>query len=160
MQKTIYMKLSELKRALVNLTDIHFVLPNGEKVPAHFHVTEIGQVTKHFIDCGGVVRIEKTISFQLWQSTDYDHRLSVNKLKEIISLSENLLQIEDGVIEVEYQQETISKFGLEYKENEFHLIAKFTDCLAPDKCGIPQEKPRIKLSELNATTCCAPGQKC
>jgi hypothetical protein len=154
------MKLSELKHALVNLTDIHFVLPNGEKVPAHFHVTEIGQVTKHFIDCGGVVRIEKMISFQLWQSTDYDHRLSVNKLKEIISLSENLLQIEDGVIEVEYQQETISKFGLEYKENEFHLTAKFTDCLAPDKCGIPQEKPRIKLSELNATTCCAPGQKC
>jgi len=154
------MKLSELKHALVNLTDIHFVLPNGEKVPAHFHVTEIGQVTKHFIDCGSVVRIEKMISFQLWQSTDYDHRLSVNKLKEIISLSENLLQIEDGVIEVEYQQETISKFGLEYKENEFHLIAKFTDCLAPDKCGIPQEKPRIKMSELNATTCCAPGQKC
>lgn len=154
------MKLSELKNKLNQLSEIRFVLPNGDNVPAHFHVTEVGQVTKHFIDCGGIVRIEKTVNFQLWQSTDYDHRLSVEKLKEIISLSENRLQIEDGIIEVEYQQETISKFGLDFKENKFHLTTKFTDCLAPDKCGIPQEKPRIKLSEMNSSSCCTPGQKC
>jgi hypothetical protein len=155
------MNLSELKNILQNLSEIRFVLPNGEIVPSHFHITEVGQVTKHFIDCGGVVRLEKTINFQLWQANDYDHRLSVSKLKDIIALSENKLQIEDGVIEVEYQQQTISKYGLEFKENEFHLTQKFTDCLAPDKCGVPQEKPKIKLSELTTTTsCCAPGTNC
>ena len=50
------MKLSEIKNQLKKLTTIAFQLPNGELVPSHFHVTEVGKITKHFIDCGGVVR--------------------------------------------------------------------------------------------------------
>ena len=47
------MKLSEIKSVLENLETISFELPNGELVPNHFHVTEVGQITKDFIDCGG-----------------------------------------------------------------------------------------------------------
>lgn len=47
------MKLSEAKSKLKQLEKIAFQLPNGDLVPTHFHVTEIGKVTKHFIDCGG-----------------------------------------------------------------------------------------------------------
>ncbi|MGA8855051.1 MAG: DUF6428 family protein, partial [Christiangramia sp.] len=47
------MKLSEFKNQLSRLKEIAFQLPNGQLVPEHFHVTEVGKITKHFIDCGG-----------------------------------------------------------------------------------------------------------
>ena len=69
------MKLSEIKKILKNLDKIGFQLPNGTFVSSHFHVTEVGKVTKDFIDCGGKVRNETVINFQLWEQNDYDHRL-------------------------------------------------------------------------------------
>ena len=50
------MKLSEIKIHLNKLDKIAFQLPNGSLVPSHFHVTEVGKVSKHFIDCGGSIR--------------------------------------------------------------------------------------------------------
>lgn len=44
------MKLSDFKKHLTTVTELNFVLPNGTFVPKHVHVTEVGQVTKHFID--------------------------------------------------------------------------------------------------------------
>jgi hypothetical protein len=82
------MKLSEIKSALSKVNEVTFTLPNGEQVPPHFHVTEVGNIQKHFIDCGGTIRKESVINFQLFTATDYDHRLSVQKLRSIIQLSE------------------------------------------------------------------------
>ena len=78
------MKLSEIKNYLKSIECIGFQLPNGNLVPKHFHVTEVGKVTKDYIDCGGKVRSEAVISFQLWEENDYDHRLSPDKLLTII----------------------------------------------------------------------------
>jgi hypothetical protein len=64
------MKLSEIKTALITLETIAFQLPNGQLVPNHFHVTEIGKITKNFIDCGGTVRKEEVVNFQLWDAND------------------------------------------------------------------------------------------
>ena len=44
---------------------------------------------------------ENVINFQLWSSTDYDHRLHPEKLVNIINLSEEKLGLEDAEIEVE-----------------------------------------------------------
>jgi hypothetical protein len=84
------MKLSEIKNHLNTLERISFQLPNGELVANHFHVTEVGKVTKHFIDCGGVERKETVVNFQLWEENDYDHRLHPDKLLKIIELSERI----------------------------------------------------------------------
>jgi len=155
------MKLSEIKQQLNSLESVNFVLPNGTKVPQHFHVTEIGQITKKFIDCGGVVRNEKVVNFQLWEANDFDHRLAPKKLLNIIELSEKVLEIEDGDVEVEYQAETIGKYDLGFNGKDFLLTAKQTNCLAEDKCGIPAEKQKVKLSELQSqSSCCAPGSNC
>lgn len=151
------MRLSQVKSVLKEVETIAFQLPNGSLVPSHFHVTEVGKITKHFIDCGGTIRNEEVVNFQLWSANDYDHRLHPNKLLDIIELSEKLLQIEDLEIEVEYQSDTIGKFGLEFNGSHFLLTSKQTDCLAPDKCGIPVEKPKVKLSEINT---CTPGSGC
>ncbi|WP_405292221.1 DUF6428 family protein [Algibacter sp. Ld11] len=154
------MKLSEIKNELRRLSKIAFKLPNGELVPNHFHVTEVGKITKHFIDCGGTERNETVVNFQLWNANDYDHRLHPEKLLNIIELSEKTLNIADLEIEVEYQAETIGKFGLDFDGTNFVLTTKQTDCLAKDQCGIPAEKPKLQFSDIQTGNSCAPGSGC
>ena len=105
---------------------INFRLPTGEYLPAHFHVTEVGLVSKHFIDCGGVERHETVANFQLWEAGDYDHRLAPQKFLHILELSQRILGTDDLDIEVEYQQATIGKFGLAFDGTDFRLTAKHT----------------------------------
>jgi Family of unknown function (DUF6428) len=156
------MKLSAVKKALESVTEVNFRLPQGSLVPPHFHVTEVGEITKHFIDCGGTVRHERTISFQLWEANDIDHRLKPKKLTDIITLAEKTLGFGDLEVEVEYQADTIGKYGLEFYGKDFVLVSKQTSCLAEDQCGIPQEKTKVNLSSLitNNPTTCKPGSGC
>ncbi|MFN1215798.1 DUF6428 family protein [Chryseobacterium kwangjuense] len=156
------MKLSEIKEILPTLENVEFQLENGTFVPEHFHVTEVGTVTKHFIDCDGTIRNEKVVNFQLWNANDFEHRLKPAKLLNIIKLSEEKLGIEDDEIEVEYQNTTIGKFDLEFNGKNFVLKNKTTACLAQDACGIPTEKQKVNLSELssNQTSRCTPNSGC
>ncbi|UTA66748.1 MULTISPECIES: DUF6428 family protein [Emticicia] len=156
------MKLSEIKEILPALENVEFQLENGTFVPEHFHVTEIGQINKNFIDCGGVIRNEKAVNFQLWDANDYEHRLKPGKLLSIIRLSEEKLGIEDAEIEVEYQSNTIGKYGLDFNGNTFVLKNKTTACLAQDACGIPSGKQKKSLSELtaNQSNSCTPNSGC
>ncbi|HEX5026730.1 MAG TPA: DUF6428 family protein [Agriterribacter sp.] len=155
------MKLSEIKKHLGTAEAVNFKLPSGEYVPEHFHVTEIGHVTKHFIDCGGKERLEKAASFQLWNADDTDHRLKPRKLLHIISLCEKILGNEDLEIEVEYQSNTIGKYGLHFDGTDFELIPKQTDCLAKENCGVPVVKQKAQLAQLQEqSACCSPGGGC
>lgn len=155
------MTLSEIKKHLSQLETISFTLPDGSLVPNHFHVTEVGKVTKHFIDCGGTVREEKKVNFQLWNADDYDHRLHPEKLVKIITLSEDIFNLQDLEIEVEYQgEQTIQKFGLGFQNNSFQLTSLVTDCLAKDKCGIPEPKQKLQFSDLQSGETCTPGSGC
>lgn len=153
------MRLSEIKEILTELDNVEFQLENGNIVPEHFHVTEIGEINKKFIDCGGVIRDEKNINFQLWNANDFDHRLKPEKLLQIIKLSEEKLGIEDAEVEVEYQEGTIGKFDLEFNGKQFVLKNKQTACLASDACGVPVQKQKIQLSSL-AKSCCTPNSGC
>lgn len=159
------MNLSALKNYLTNLTAINFQLPDGSLIPAHFHVTEVGLVTKHFIDCGGTERKETVANFQLWEAGDYDHKLAPQKFLHILDLSKKILGEADLDIEVEYQQGTIGKFGLDFDGENFVLTTKQTACLASDACGIPAtaSKPKIShavLGAASAESCCTPGGGC
>lgn len=155
------MKLSQVKKILKTIETVNFNLPDGTVVPEHFHVTEVGSITKNFIDCGGTVRKENVANFQLWDANDFDHRLKPQKLLSIIELSETILGIEDLEIEVEFQGTTIGKYDLDFDGNNFILLNKKTACLAQDQCGIPTEKPKVRLSDMNnETSCCSPGGGC
>jgi len=154
------MKLSEIKDILATAEGVNFKMENGDAVPEHFHVTEVGIITKDFIDCGGTVRHEKVANFQLWDANDFEHRIKAEKLLNIIALSEKILGMEDSEIEVEYQAETIGKYDLGYDGANFLLIAKKTACLAMDKCGVPEEKQKIKLVNLASGSSCTPGGGC
>ncbi len=154
------MTLNQIKEILKSSDTIAFQLPNGDLVPAHFHVTEVGKTVKDFIDCGGTIRHEEKVNFQLWEENDYDHRLHPEKLLNIIELSQNKLGIGDLEIEVEYQGATIGKFGLDYDSQHFLLTNTQTACLAKDNCGIPTEKKKVDLSSLVTNNACTPGGGC
>lgn len=155
------MKLSEVKELLKIAESVNFVLENGEKVPEHFHVTEVGVISKHFIDCGGVIRNEKVANFQLWDANDFEHRLKPQKLLNIIALSEKKLEMEDLDVEVEYQGETIGKYDLGFLGKNFVLLSKKTNCLAKDKCGIPNDKLKPEMIVIDShKACCTPQSGC
>ena len=153
------MNISEMKQSLTGLEAVSFRLPSGEYLPPHFHVTEVGLVTKHFVDCGGTERKETVANFQLWEAGDYDHRLAPQKFLQILNLSDKILGSEDLAIEVEYQQATIGKFGLTFDGTDFVLTPKQTACLAQDACGIPNAQS-FALPQLQAASCCTPGGGC
>ncbi len=154
------MKLSKIKEILPTLDNVQFQLENKTFVPEHFHVTEVGIITKHFIDCGGTIRNEQVVNFQLWNANDFDHRLKPQKLLNIIKLSEEKLGIADLEIEVEYQNETIGKYDLEFNGENFVLKNKTTACLANDVCGIPPQKLKTNLKNLPVNSSCSPDSGC
>lgn len=150
------MKISEFKKQLNAVNFLHFYLPDGKAIPAHFHITEIGIVTKNFIDCGGKVRKEEVASLQLWEANDFNHRLTTEKLLGIVTLAESKLGLEDLEIEVEYQAGTIGKFGVEFKDGNFLLTNKQTACLALENCGLP----KIVENLIQTKEGCTPGGGC
>jgi len=154
------MTIKQIKNYLETAENVSFQLQNGTLVPEHFHITEVGIITKQFIDCGGTIRNEKVINFQLWDANDFEHRLKPQKLLNIIALSEKILVMGDLEIEVEYQSDTIGKYDLDFDGENFILLNKQTNCLASDKCGIPNEKLRINMADLVNVNNCKPGGGC
>lgn len=148
------MTLNELQRLLEANKDaaLHIVLPTGEFVPEHFHITEVGKVHKTFIDCGGTQRESIVCSLQVWTAYDVEHRLLADKLVKILKLGEKVFDTDDLLVEIEYGVDVVSHYilsGVEItpKGLLFVLAGKRTDCLAPDKCGV------------NVSECCA-GSGC
>jgi hypothetical protein len=157
------MKLSQLQEALKTMDEVHFTLPNGNFVPRHYHLTEIGLATKTFIDCGGKRHQDKKVSLQLWTSIDYNHRLKADKFLNIINTSLPLFDGEDLDIEVEYQADTVGKYQLGFNGNNLELLGTKTDCLATELCGIDAIKTKAKksLASLGETVeACTPGGGC
>ena len=153
------MRLSNFINALDKLEVLKFQLPNGEFVPAHFHITEVGNINRNYIDCGGILRQEKKISLQLWVASDTEHRLKPDNLLKILQLAEKQLGFSNIEIEVEYQQDTVGRYELAFDGVIFQLINTQTACLAPAQCGIPKEKARVRVTAngLNCnpeTGCC------
>ena len=150
------MNIEELRKSLSKLDQVEFVLPNNEHVPAHFHITEMGIITKDYIDCGGTVRKERSANFQIWHADDYEHRINPQKIVDIIDTAEKSILLENLEVEVEYQSETIGKYGLSFHDNLFYLTPTFTDCLAKEKCGIPDNSETKPETE----TYCSPSSGC
>ena len=135
------MKLSDFKASLQSSPThpLRFVLPDGDVIAAHAHITEVGRIDKTFIDCGGTVRKVSTCSLQAWVADDTDHRLEPGQLAMILDKASPILSGEDLDVEIEYEDCQISQFPVESVAAtdgglEFHLGTKHTDCLAKDVC--------------------------
>ncbi|WP_437229908.1 DUF6428 family protein [Planctomicrobium sp. SH661] len=130
-------------------------LPNGNLIPHHFHVTEVGRVQKDFIDCGGTVRSTAACVLQTWVANDLDHRLSPSKLGTILEMASPLLRSDDLPVEIEFDAGVISQYPVSEirttaQEIELRLTSKKTDCLAPDRCGLTV----LSSDCCSSTGCC------
>ena len=150
------MLLSQFLLALNQVEDFRFQTPNGDFIPPHFHITEVGMSHKHFIDCVATERKETKVKFQFLRSDDIKHRLHPQKVINIIRLSQQIIGLSDSEIEVEYQGTTIEKFALGFDGSNFQLLSQQTDCLAKDNCGIPEKQPQTSAS----SSCCDPSAGC
>ncbi len=137
------MTLKEFKEELVKQTnivgDLLFEVYGGSIIPPYFHITEMGLKNKYFVDCGGTVRTESFITFQLWTAEDFNHRLAPTKLLELINKNEGLFNKPNLEVEIEYQTNTLGSYTLELDPNNklrYILKPRQTNCLAPDKCGV------------------------
>jgi hypothetical protein len=138
------MLLSELKRALQGHPEknLLFVLPDGGPIPADFHVTGVGHVTKNFIDCGGTRHSTAACVLQAWVArNDKEHRLAAGKLSSILKLAGKVVPSDEIEIEVEYEgcavsQHPVMAVDASGAELAFTLGSKHTDCLAREACGL------------------------
>ena len=144
---------------------LSFILPDGDFIPAHYHVTEVGHVLKRFIDCGGTRRSLETCLLQTWVHDDIDHRLFAGKLAMIFDKAGDVMPHHDLPVEIEHEDCAISQFPVESFEIidgalTFRLGRKHTDCLARGLCLPGECAPAPKEEKPAASSCCTPGSKC
>ena len=157
------MKLNELKATLALHPDAlpRFILPDGDQIPAHFHITEVGHVAKRFIDCGGKVHdTSDTCLLQTYVADDVDHRLNAGTFAKILQLGDQVLPHDDLEVEVEYDCCVVALYpvataALSGDHIDIQLGEKHTDCLAKEKCGIDgQSCGASQNSDAAVASCC------
>src|SRR5438874_11565086 len=134
------MKLSDLRAVLKQHPDSfpRFVLPDGDHIPAHAHVTEVGHVVKNFIDCGGVMGKSETVLLQTHVGQDTDHRLRSDRFAKILQLGERVLPHDQIEVEVEYDccvvaQYPVSEVKVDSGQLDVILGKRRTQCLAQER---------------------------
>jgi Family of unknown function (DUF6428) len=155
------MKLSDLRAALEQHPDTlpRFVLPDGDYIPAHAHVTEVGHVLKNFIDCGGVMGKSETVLLQTHVGQDTDHRLRSDRFAKILQLGRRVLPHDELEVEIEYDCCVVAQYPIsEVKAASQHLDVllgkRRTQCLAQARRKATEEDDTCCASATSA--CCQP----
>lgn len=144
-------------------------LPQAQ-VPQCFHITEIGQVAKDFLDCGGTRRAEAWLQLQVWVGPDHDHRLSPHKLAGILRKGVAGGFGADRPIRLECEDPSapvpvaglyaLAGFGWAGGVLVCEATPVRTTCLAMDKCLPAHLRPGASAAAPSAAPsagCCGPG---
>jgi hypothetical protein len=152
------MKLADLRSVLAKYPNTlpRFVLPDGDFIPAHAHVTEVGHVLKNFIDCGGVMGKSETVLLQTHVGQDVEHRLKSDRFAKILQLGGKVLPHDQLEVEVEYDCCVVAQYPVsEVMPAGDHLDVilgkRRTQCLAQE---------RQKDAGVTVDACCAPAAAC
>jgi Family of unknown function (DUF6428) len=133
-------KLHELAGLLNRHPDSfpRFVLPDGDRIPAHAHITEIGHVIKNFVDCGGLTGKEEKVLLQTHVGDDKEHRLRSDRLARILQLGNRVLPSPNLDVVVEYDCCVVAQYPIAEAVSAGHYLdlilqrAK-TQCRARDR---------------------------
>jgi Family of unknown function (DUF6428) len=149
------MKYEALESALERYPEtlLRFVLPNGDSIPAHAHVTEVGHVVKSFIDCGGLTGKEEKVVVQTHVGNDVDHRLRSDRFAKILRLGRRVVPNVDLNVDVEYDCCVVAQYpiaGARREGEHLNLILHRgqTQCRARER------------DESDAAGCCASSTAC
>lgn len=89
-----------------------FVLPDGNYIPAHAHVTEVSHVVRNFIDCGGMTGKEEKIVLQTHVGDDKEHRLRSDRFAKILQLGNRVIRSVDLHVDVEYDCCVVAQYPI------------------------------------------------
>ena len=89
-----------------------FVLPDGDYIPMHAHVTEVGHVVRSFIDCGGLPGKEEKVLLQTHVANDTDHRLQSDRFAKILQLGKRVIPSADLDVDVEYDCCVVAQYPI------------------------------------------------
>src|SRR5262245_42128538 len=90
-----------------------FVLPDGNYIPAHAHVTEVSHIVRNFIDCGGMIGREEKIVLQTHVGDDKGHRLRSDRFAKILQLGNRVISSVDLHVDVEYDCCVVAQYPIE-----------------------------------------------
>ena len=151
------MKFFDLRAILESHPDSfpRFVLPDGDRIPAHAHVTEVGHVVKNFIDCGGVRARNETVLLQTHVGRDVQHRLRSDRLAKILQLGEGVLPHDQLEVEVEYDCRVVAQYPITQvnpagEHLDVVLGKRQTQCLANER----GKSARAEVCCVTAAACC------
>jgi hypothetical protein len=131
-----------------------FVLPDGDYIPAHAHVTEIGHVVRNFIDCGGLTGKEEKAVLQTHVGNDTDHRLRSDRFAKILRLGNRVIPSADLNVDVEYDCCVVAQYPIaEARPDGDHLNLIL-------RRGRTQCRARERRERETATDCCATSAAC
>ena len=133
---------------------LRFVLPDGDYIPAHAHVTEVGHVVRNFIDCGGRSGKEEKVVLQTHVGDDADHRLRSDRFAKILRLGDRVIPSADLDVDVEYDCCVVAQYPIAKATphgEHLNLILQR---------GRTQCRARERRESETAAGCCAASTAC
>jgi hypothetical protein len=131
-----------------------FVLPDGDYIPAHAHVTEVGHVVRTFIDCGGLTGKEEKVVLQTHVGSDTDHRLRSDRFAKILRLGNQVIPSANLDVHVEYDCCVVAQYPIaEATRDGQHLNLIL-------QRGRTQCRARERREDETAAGCCVTSAAC
>ena len=131
-----------------------FVLPDGDYIPAHAHVTEVSHVVRNFVDCGGMIGKEETIVLQTQVGDDKEHRLRSDRFAKILQLGNRVIPSVDLHVDVEYDCCVVAQYPIA----KARAGSNYLDLLL--RRGRTQCRARERSEDEVGDSCCQAASTC
>jgi hypothetical protein len=150
------MKLHELRSMLEQHPNElpRFVLPDGDYIPAHAHITEVSHVLRNLIDCGGVTAKEERVLLQTHVGNDIHHRLRSDRFAKILQLGSKVVPNADLDVDVEYDCCVVSQYPI----TNVRATGDHLDIVLAR--GRTQCRARERRKGAETSACCATAESC
>jgi hypothetical protein len=150
------MTLADLQNALEANPNwfLRFVLPDGDSIPAHAHLTEVGHVVRNFIDCGGLTGREEKVLLQMHVGRDSRHRLRADRVAKILQLAKRVIPRVNLEVAVEYDCCVVAHYPI----TEVRPAARHLELLLSR--GRTQCRAREAGEPKRTAACCATFAEC
>lgn len=133
---------------------LRFILPDGDSIAPHAHLTEVGHVVKTYIDCGGLTGREEKIVLQTHVGNDTHHRLTTDRFAKILELGSRVIPDTQLEVDVEYDCCVVSQYPVAAAQVNG---AALEVTLRP---GRTQCRARERRETESTSSCCSPAAAC
>jgi hypothetical protein len=136
-------------------TSPRFVLPNGDYIPPHVHVTEVGHVVRNFIDCGGLIGNEEKVVLQTHVGNDTDHRLRSDRFAKILRLGSRVIPSTNLDVDIEYDCCVVAQYPIfEAARDGEHLNLTLRRGRTQCRAGERREGKTVSDCCATSAACC------